>query len=290
MVAIDENSISCSETSRRSQPMVSNLYQGMSLDPVTGLCYERNRNYRPSLGVWTSQDPLQYINGANTYQFVGSDPVGMVDPEGSRAVSMIVQLKGRGFAATAEMSYQHGVLGNSVHFAVAMQFKHANFLYATLNGAVKMRGDISANWTGNIQGHADLTVDFPQWFIPNAKLNAIDLAVEATVRNTPKCGCEAAVRLAGSPSNWLLGLLFWDVHASGTATDDTPCNLLRAGISGLVMKAASELHVSAKLLGLIPLGFGLPTSGAFRRGPSLGKVFNAVEPLSLTVHFDASDK
>jgi RHS repeat-associated protein len=65
--------------------MTDYLYQGMSLDPVTGLYYERNRNYSPSLGTWTSQDPLQYINGANTYQFVGSDPVGMVDPEGNIA-------------------------------------------------------------------------------------------------------------------------------------------------------------------------------------------------------------
>ena len=54
----------------------------MTLDPVTGLYYERNRNYSPSLGTWTSQDPLQYINGANTYQFVMGNPVNAVDPEG----------------------------------------------------------------------------------------------------------------------------------------------------------------------------------------------------------------
>ncbi len=51
-------------------------------DPVTGLYYERARWYSPSLGTWISQDPLQYINGANTYQFVGGDPVGRVDPWG----------------------------------------------------------------------------------------------------------------------------------------------------------------------------------------------------------------
>lgn len=51
-------------------------------DPVTGLYYERARWYSPSLGTWTSQDPLSYINGANTYQFVMSDPVGGVDPSG----------------------------------------------------------------------------------------------------------------------------------------------------------------------------------------------------------------
>jgi hypothetical protein len=32
-----------------------------------------------------SRDPLQYINWANTYQFVGSHPVGMVDPQGAQS-------------------------------------------------------------------------------------------------------------------------------------------------------------------------------------------------------------
>jgi hypothetical protein len=88
---------------------------GMTLDPVTGLYYSRNRNYDPSLGRWVNQDPAGYpgaeaqprpsasagfrgieeaytagecrwlplnINGANTYQFVESNPVGKVDPSG----------------------------------------------------------------------------------------------------------------------------------------------------------------------------------------------------------------
>ena len=49
----------------------------------------RDRWLRPIFGrreasiTWAgSRDPLRYINGANTYQFVGSDPVGMVDPTG----------------------------------------------------------------------------------------------------------------------------------------------------------------------------------------------------------------
>ena len=36
-----------------------------------------------------SRDPLRYINGANTYQFVGSDPVGMVDASGEAAAAPI---------------------------------------------------------------------------------------------------------------------------------------------------------------------------------------------------------
>ncbi len=44
MVAIDEKSMPNSETDhRRTQPLVSHLYQGMALDAVTGLCYERIR-------------------------------------------------------------------------------------------------------------------------------------------------------------------------------------------------------------------------------------------------------
>ncbi|MGC8561319.1 MAG: RHS repeat-associated core domain-containing protein [Phycisphaerae bacterium] len=65
-----------------TQPLVDNLYQGMTLDAVTGLYDDRFRNYSPTLGRWTSQDPLGYINGANTYQFLGSDPGDFVDPSG----------------------------------------------------------------------------------------------------------------------------------------------------------------------------------------------------------------
>ena len=85
MVAIDEKSMPSLESIRRpTQPLVNNLYQGMTLDAVTGLYYERFRNYSPTLGRWISQDPLGYINGANTYQFVNSSPVGNVDAQGLR--------------------------------------------------------------------------------------------------------------------------------------------------------------------------------------------------------------
>ncbi len=71
-----------STTPTGTQPISDYLYQGMTLDAVTGLYYARNRNYSPSIGVWISQDPLQYVNGANTYQMEVSGPVGSVDPSG----------------------------------------------------------------------------------------------------------------------------------------------------------------------------------------------------------------
>ncbi len=64
-------------------PLVQNLYQGMLQDPATGLYYERARWYSPNLGTWMSQDPLSYVNGANTCQFLGGNPVDGVDPEGT---------------------------------------------------------------------------------------------------------------------------------------------------------------------------------------------------------------
>ena len=72
-----------------TQPMVSNLYQGMTLDSATGLYYERNRNYSPSLGTWISQDPAGYINGANTYQFELGGPSGTTDPSGTKTTPLI---------------------------------------------------------------------------------------------------------------------------------------------------------------------------------------------------------
>ncbi len=71
-----------------TQPISDYLYQGMTLDAVTGLYYARNRNYSPSLGVWILQDPLQYVNGADRYQFVESSPVSGNDPLGLVTVKL----------------------------------------------------------------------------------------------------------------------------------------------------------------------------------------------------------
>ena len=82
-----------------STPIVNNLYQGMTLDQVTGLYYARNRNYSPTLGRWINQDPAGYVNGANTYQFVMSNPVGNTDPRGTTNDEPWWQPMVEGFAA-----------------------------------------------------------------------------------------------------------------------------------------------------------------------------------------------
>ena len=75
-----------------TQPLVDNLYQGVTLDSVAGLYYARNRNYSPSLGRWINQDPAGYINGANTYQFVVGNPVGNVDPIGLYSAQTLAEI------------------------------------------------------------------------------------------------------------------------------------------------------------------------------------------------------
>ncbi len=79
----------------RMQPLVNNLYQGMSLDPLISLYYERARWYSPSLGVWVIQYPLQYINGTNTYQLVMGNPVDAVDPKGLGYAVVLGSLTGQ---------------------------------------------------------------------------------------------------------------------------------------------------------------------------------------------------
>jgi hypothetical protein len=70
------------------------------------------------LGTWTSQDPLQYINGVNTYQFVMSNPVGNLDPSGEVVHVMIYgsfELTA-GMGGSIEYGYAWDDCGNSAQF------------------------------------------------------------------------------------------------------------------------------------------------------------------------------
>ncbi len=96
MVAVAENKLSpagaafngrhadLSTTSSGTQPLVNNLYQGMTLDAVTGLYYERYRDYSSTLGRWMERDPIGYAGGINLYEYVGGgNPTAWRDPNGT---------------------------------------------------------------------------------------------------------------------------------------------------------------------------------------------------------------
>ena len=55
------------------------LYCGYRFDPETGLYHVRHRYLHPTLGRWTTPDPLGYVDGMNGYEYCGGQPVGYVD-------------------------------------------------------------------------------------------------------------------------------------------------------------------------------------------------------------------
>jgi RHS repeat-associated protein len=58
------------------------LYCGYRFDSETGLYHVRHRHLHPTLGRWTSQDPLGYVDGMGLYEYVGGNPVRHRDSSG----------------------------------------------------------------------------------------------------------------------------------------------------------------------------------------------------------------
>lgn len=62
----------------------SQQYTGRENDG-TGLYYYRNRYYMPTCGRFISEDPIGIAGGVNLYQYVGGDPISLIDPMGLKA-------------------------------------------------------------------------------------------------------------------------------------------------------------------------------------------------------------
>jgi RHS repeat-associated protein len=57
-------------------------YCGYIFNEDSGLYTVRFRTYSPTLGRWLERDPAGYVDGANTYAYLNSGPIGSVDPTG----------------------------------------------------------------------------------------------------------------------------------------------------------------------------------------------------------------
>jgi len=57
-------------------------YTGRELDSETGMYYYRARYFDPSAGRFLSEDPIQFIGGADFYSYVANNPMGFRDALG----------------------------------------------------------------------------------------------------------------------------------------------------------------------------------------------------------------
>jgi len=57
-------------------------FQSKYLDPESGLYYFYHRYYSPSLGRFTTEDPIGLISDLNVYRFTRNNPLNAIDPSG----------------------------------------------------------------------------------------------------------------------------------------------------------------------------------------------------------------
>jgi RHS repeat-associated protein len=75
------------------------LFTGHRLNPESGLYYAGVRYYDPALGRWISWDPVE--DTLNLLEYAASEPMGLVDPDGERTVSIKDLETGKTYTAEA---------------------------------------------------------------------------------------------------------------------------------------------------------------------------------------------
>jgi RHS repeat-associated protein len=62
------------------------LFTGRQLDGETGIYHYRARYYDPLKGRFLQRDPMEYVDGANLYEYARSNPINRIDPSGLKDI------------------------------------------------------------------------------------------------------------------------------------------------------------------------------------------------------------
>jgi RHS repeat-associated protein len=81
-------------------------HQGLHLDTESTLYYNRNRYYSPTLGRFTTRDPLGYVDGMSVYEYVASTPIRAYDPSGLACYVCDARLVTSGDIAALDADYE----------------------------------------------------------------------------------------------------------------------------------------------------------------------------------------
>jgi len=75
-------------TSRLGNPF---MHQGLWLDGECGKYQNRHREFLPGMGRFAQRDPLEYVDGANIYDYLLCQPMSYTDPQGTIRAQPLVQ-------------------------------------------------------------------------------------------------------------------------------------------------------------------------------------------------------